>query len=167
MPPQTARYRLGGVETQIDYRARRDGAFDMTVGQASHVVKVFSQETDGVDVEVDGRRFYAAVAHHAGRWLLHGPGGDVDMVELPRFPTGVLATVAGGLIAPMPGNVASVLVAKGDSVTQGQLLLTLEAMKMEHRIVAQRPGTVSRVLVQAGDQVDNGALLAVLKEHEE
>ena len=167
MPPQTACYSIGGAEKQIDYRVRRDGAFDMTVGQARHVVKVLRQEIDGVDVEVDGRRFSAAVTQHANRWLLHGPGGDVDMVELPRFPTGALAAVAGGLVAPMPGNVTSVRVAKGDSVRQGQLLLTLEAMKMEHRIVAERPGTVSRVLVRAGDQVDNGALLAVLQEHEE
>ena len=167
MPPQTVRYRIGGVEMQVDYRACRDGAFDMTIGQVSHVVRVFKQENDGVDIEVDGRRFYAEVSQHAGRWLLHGPGGDVDMVELPRFPTGALATVAGGLVAPMPGNVTSVRIKTGDYVSQGQLLLTLEAMKMEHRIVAERPGKVSRILVQAGDQVDNGALLAVLEEHEE
>ena len=167
MPPQSTCYRIGGVETQVDYRARRNGVFDMTIGTASHAVRVFVQEPDGVDVEVDGRRFYAAVTHHADRWLLHGPGGDVDMVEVPRFPTGAFATVEGGLVAPMPGNVTSVRVAKGDSVSQGQLLLTLEAMKMEHRIVAERPGKVSRILVQAGDQVDNGALLAVLEEHEE
>ena len=166
MPPQSACYRIGGVEMQVDYRARRDGAFDVTVGNVSHVVKVLRQETEGVDVDVDGRRFYAAVTHHADRWLLHGPAGDLDLVEVPRFPTGALSTVAGGLVAPMPGNVTSVRVTKGDSVSQGQLLLTLEAMKMEHRIVAERPGKISRILVRAGDQVDNGALLAVLEENE-
>ena len=67
----------------------------------------------------------------------------------------------------MPGNVTSVRVAKGDSVSPGQLLLTLEAMKMEHRIIAERSGRVSRILVQQGDQVDNGALLAVLEEDEQ
>ena len=128
---------------------------------------MFRQDTDGVDIEVDGRRFYAAVSHHAHRWLLHGPWGDVDIVEIPRFPTGALATVAGGLVAPMPGNVTSIGVAEGDSVSPGQLLMTLEAMKMEHRITAQRSGKVSRILVQPGDQVDNGALLAVLEEDEE
>ncbi len=167
MPPQTARFRVGDVETDVDYQARRDGAFDVMIGEASYVVAVFRQDTQGVDIEIDGRRVYATVSQHGDRWLLHGPGGDVDIVEVPRFPTGALAAVAGGLVAPMPGNVTSIGVAEGDSVSQGQLLLTLEAMKMEHRITAQRSGKVSRILVQAGDQVDNGALLAVLEEDEE
>ena len=167
MPPQTARYRIGDVETDVDYQARRDGAFDVMIGEASFVAAVFRQDAIGVDIEVDGRRVYATVSQHANRWLLHGPGGDVDIVELPRFPTGALAAVAGGLVAPMPGNVTSIGVAEGDSISQGQLLLTLEAMKMEHRIIAQRSGKVSRILVQPGDQVDNGALLAVLEEDEE
>ncbi len=167
MPPQTARFRVGNVETDLDYRARRDCAFDVVIGEAPYVVAVFRQDTQGVDIEIDGRRVYATVSQHGDRWLLHGPGGDVDIVELPRFPTGALAPVAGGLVAPMPGNVTSIGVAEGDWVSQGQLLLTLEAMKMEHRITAQRSGKVSRILVQAGDQVDNGALLAVLEEDEE
>ena len=166
MPPQSACFRVGDEEILVEYRTRRDGAFDTRIGEASHVVTVFSQDTDGVDVEVDGRRFQAAIRQHADRWLLHGPDGDIDLVEMPRFPTGALATVAGGLVAPMPGNVTSVRVAKGDSVSQGQLLLTLEAMKMEHRITAQRSGKVSRILVRPGDQVDNGALLAVLEDEE-
>ena len=167
MPPQTSRFRIDDAEMRVDYRPRMDGAFDVSIGEASHVVRLFRQELDGVDIEVDGRRFFAAISQHGSRWLLHGLGGDVDMVEVPRFPTGALSTVAGGLVAPMPGNVTSVRVATGDSVSPGQLLLTLEAMKMEHRIIAEKPGKVSRVLVQQGDQVDNGALLAVLEEDEE
>ena len=167
MPPQTARYRIGDIETTVDYRARRDGAFDVLIGCVSRVATIFGRDIDGVDIEVDGHRFYAAVSRHGDRWLLHGPGGDIDIVEVPRFPTGELATVPGGLVAPMPGNVTSIRVAQGDYVNRGRLLLTLEAMKMEHRIIAQRSGKVSRILVQVGDQVDNGALLAVLEEYEE
>ena len=164
MPPQFARFRVGEMETNVEYRARRAGIFDVMIRDASHTVSVYGADADGVDVEVDGRRFQAAIRRHADRFLLHGPDGDMDIVEVPRFPTGSLATVAGGLIAPMPGNVTSIRVAEGDSVNQGQLLLTLEAMKMEHRITAQRSGKVSRILVRPGDQVDNGALLAVLED---
>lgn len=167
MPPQTSRFRIDGVETRVDYRPRRDGAFDVSIGETSHVVRVFRQKTDGVDIEIDGRRCFAAIRQHESHWLLHGPGGDMDIVEVPRFPSGALATVTGGLVAPMPGNVTSVRVATGDSVSRGQLLLTLEAMKMEHRIIAEKSGRVSRILVQQGDQVDNGALLAVLEEDEQ
>ena len=167
MPSQTSRFRIDGTEARVDYRLRRDGAFDVSIGEDCHVVRVFGEAMHAVDIEVDGRRFTAAISQHGHRWLLHGPGGDVDMVELPRFPTGGRATVAGGLVAPMPGNVTSVRVATGDAVIAGQLLLTLEAMKMEHRIIAEISGKVSRILVAEGDQVDNGALLAVLEEDDE
>ncbi len=167
MPPQAASFRVGDDQISVEYRSRRDGAFDVSIGDNDYRVTVFSQDADGVDMEVDGRRFHAAVSQCAARWLLHGPGGDIELLELPRFPTAAFAAVAGGLVAPMPGNVTSVQVANGDSVTQGQLLFTLEAMKMEHRITAQMSGKVTRILVQAGDQVDNGALLAVLEEDEQ
>ena len=166
MPPQTACFRIGDVEVSVEYRARRDGAFDIVIGDDAHVVKVFAQDMEGVDVEIDGRRVPASVSQHADRSLVHCPGGDLEMIEVPRFPSAARATVAGGLVAPMPGNVTSIQVSEGDSVSQGQLVLTLEAMKMEHRITAQQSGKVSRVLVRAGDQVDNGALLAVLEDEE-
>ena len=61
----------------------------------------------------------------------------------------------------------SVNVNAGDEVSQGQVLLILEAMKMEHRIVSPRDGKVKEVHVVQGDQVDNGALLVVLDEDED
>ena len=58
-------------------------------------------------------------------------------------------------------------VAKGDRVESGQLLLILEAMKMEHRITAPTAGIVAELGVAAGDQVQNGALLVQLADAEE
>ena len=62
----------------------------------------------------------------------------------------------------MPGAVLSTAVAVGDEVQRGQLLLILEAMKMEHRITAPRDGTVEALHVAAGDQVENGQLLVTI-----
>ena len=64
----------------------------------------------------------------------------------------------------MPGKVLATHVNVGDSVDKGQLLLILEAMKMEHRITAPVSGTVSAVHAVVGDQVTNGALLIMLEE---
>ena len=61
--------------------------------------------------------------------------------------------------AAMPGMVVNVNVQAGDSVTKGQPLLTLEAMKMETTITAERSGTVSRLVIKSGSQVDTGDLL--------
>ncbi|WP_372605060.1 biotin carboxylase N-terminal domain-containing protein [Actibacterium sp.] len=72
---------------------------------------------------------------------------------------------AGNLIeAPMPGLVKAVFVAAGDTVTQGQRLAILEAMKMEHTLTAGRDGTVAELLVGAGSQVEAGAALIRLAE---
>ena len=66
----------------------------------------------------------------------------------------------GALIAPMPGKVTAVDVTPGDTVTKGQRILTLEAMKMEHALVAPFDGTVAELTVEAGAQVQVDALLA-------
>ena len=71
---------------------------------------------------------------------------------------------AGSLLAPMPGSVVRLLVAEGDEVTQGQVLLALEAMKMEHTIRAPHDGTVHEVRVSVGQQVETGALMLVVEE---
>ena len=59
----------------------------------------------------------------------------------------------------MPGNVISVLVKSGEIVSRGQLLLVMEAMKMEHTIVAPVDGVVEKVLYTQGDFVQNGSEL--------
>lgn len=70
---------------------------------------------------------------------------------------------AGDLTAPMPGKVLSVAVSKGDVVKSGQLLLVLEAMKMEHSITAPHAGTVVELFFTAGEQVTEGAALLAIE----
>jgi pyruvate carboxylase len=64
--------------------------------------------------------------------------------------------------APMPGTVATVPVAVGEKVERGDVLVTLEAMKMEAAVRADRDGEVAEVVVKAGQQVDAKDLLIVL-----
>lgn len=65
-----------------------------------------------------------------------------------------------GLTAPMPGRIRKTLVARGDSVARGQVVLVLEAMKMEHAIRAPRDGIVARLDHVEGDLVEAGTVLA-------
>ncbi len=69
-----------------------------------------------------------------------------------------------GALAPMPGRVVSVHVGLGQEVAEGDRLVVLEAMKMEHTMRAGRAGVVSEVLVAEGDQVEAGAPLVLLGE---
>lgn len=64
--------------------------------------------------------------------------------------------------APMPGNILKVNVTAGQQVTEGQVLVVLEAMKMENEIMAPKAGTVTQVLVSKGSTVDTDAPLVVL-----
>ncbi|MBA4163437.1 MAG: methylcrotonoyl-CoA carboxylase [Erythrobacter sp.] len=77
--------------------------------------------------------------------------------------TGTHSAHDGDIIAPMPGKVIAVDVAEGDSVTAGQRLMVLEAMKMEHALTAPFAGTVSGLSVSAGSQVQVEALLCVVE----
>ncbi len=78
--------------------------------------------------------------------------------ETPAQPS---APVAGAetVEAPMPGNIVNVAVKVGDQVKKGQLLVVLEAMKMENEIVAARDGQISSVNVSKGDAVNPGDVL--------
>ncbi|MGB8455367.1 MAG: acetyl-CoA carboxylase biotin carboxyl carrier protein subunit [Anaerocolumna sp.] len=64
--------------------------------------------------------------------------------------------------APMPGKILAVKVTVGQTVKRGDVILILEAMKMENEIVAPDNGTVASINVSAGDMVESGALLATL-----
>ena len=69
----------------------------------------------------------------------------------------------GGVISPMPGKVISVKVAVGDTVAESDVVLSLEAMKMENNIVAPNAGSVASIEVSEGDEVAAGALLMVIE----
>ena len=76
----------------------------------------------------------------------------------------VAAAPAGGekIVAPMPGTILSVNVANGTAVKKGQVLMILEAMKMENEIMAPCDGTVNGVSVQQGATVENGTVLCTI-----
>lgn len=77
----------------------------------------------------------------------------------------VAAAPAGGekVVSPMPGNILAVNVKDGQAVKKGEVLMILEAMKMENEIMAPCDGTVASVSVQKGNAVDTGALLCVIQ----
>ena len=83
---------------------------------------------------------------------------------VPSAPAPVAAAPVAGeaVTAPMPGNILKVAVSAGQSVKEGDLLVVLEAMKMENEIFAPKTGTVAQVLVQKGSTVDTGATMVVL-----
>ena len=88
--------------------------------------------------------------------------GSVSLTALPRYPLPQPEAPEGSLVAPLPGAVGRVLVVPGQRVAAGDLLLTVEAMKLEHPVHAPSAGVVASLPVHPGAEVDTGELLAVL-----
>ena len=94
--------------------------------------------------------------------------GAATPVAAPAAPAPaapVAAAPAGGekVTAPMPGNILSVNVTAGQSIKRGQVLMILEAMKMENEIMAPCDGVIASVNTSKGSTVESGALLCVIQ----
>lgn len=93
------------------------------------------------------------------------PAAPTAVPAAPAAPVAVpAAALASGEVvkAPMPGNILKINVAPGQKVEEGDVLIVLEAMKMENEIVATKSGTVAQVAVSKGAVVETGAPLVVI-----
>jgi propionyl-CoA carboxylase alpha chain len=163
MPPERRVYTHGSEAVEVSYRAQRDGSFAVD----GEVVRLHGAGDGWIELEKDGRIRRAHVFRAGRRVWVQGPDGDVALMVQSPFGSEEAegdAGIAGGLLAPMPGKVLAVEVAEGDDVKAGQLLMIVEAMKMEHRITAPHAGMVGEVRARIGDQVAGGDLLVVLGE---
>src|SRR5436190_13768079 len=160
---QELRFRHEGGDVPARYLRQRDGNFAFETGEHRGNARLLALEGDRATIELDGIREIVTVVR-AGRdaWV-QGNGGAVHLVEIPRFPEAEVEAVAGGHNAPMPGKIVAVHVKAGDAVSRGQLVIILEAMKMEHRILAAVDGTVREVRAQVDGQVEAGQLLLVIE----
>lgn len=104
---------------------------------------------------------------------VNGTAYEVEIEEMTGAPAAApvaapaaAAPAAGAgesITSPMPGNILAVNVAAGDMVKKGQVLMVLEAMKMENEIMAPRDGKVTAVAVTKGAAVESGALLCTIQ----
>ena len=170
---QAATVRLGPwPEPDADTGAL--GADDRPVSS----VRLLDRTSDRQVIEVDGRRqiVHGEVVHHSlgldddgvGAVTVHvrSTAGALTLTRLPRFALHDAESATGGPISPLPGTVIAVHVEAGASVVDGELLMVVEAMKMEHKIVASGAATVTEVRFAVGDRVDTGDLLVALEHHE-
>ncbi|MBP2450386.1 ATP-binding protein [Mycolicibacterium lutetiense] len=154
---QSRTYRdAAGDDVPVRYRFTRTGVELPDEGGVSLV----SATPDRVVLTVNGVDRAFDVAVYGDQVFVDSPLGPVALTALPRFPDPDDAVAHGSLLAPMPGSVVRVGAAVGDTVTAGQPLIWLEAMKMEHTIAAPEDGVLAELNVAAGQQVEVGAVLA-------
>ncbi|MEU6074935.1 biotin carboxylase N-terminal domain-containing protein [Micromonospora sp. NPDC047074] len=182
--PQVTRFAAPDGEIEVRYRLDRSGGLaewaalpdagstalaDESAPDAASpadaptsVVSLVGAAPDRVVLDVDGVRRAYRVHRASSEVFVDGPDGATSLTELPRFPEPTAELAAGSLVAPLPGAVTRVHVEVGQRVAAGDLLLTLEAMKLEHPVLAPADGVVAELPVAAGGQVDTGAVLAVV-----
>ena len=130
-----------GRETSVRGTSAGDRRWDVDIDGTRQPVTIFARGENLTVFRGGRRRAFAR----------HDPGAVSGGLEM-----------AGGLTAPMPGRIVSVLVEPGESVREGQAVLVLEAMKMEHTLTAPADGTVEEVRFAPGDLVDEATELVVL-----
>jgi 3-methylcrotonyl-CoA carboxylase alpha subunit len=170
-------WRVGSVGIPVrleDERGARSVVASRTTGEAwtiagdreatfsversgSRVVVVCDGSRFAADVAVDGREVSVRAEGRTRRFSLASPP-DLDRVARAAATSG-----SDAIVAPMPGKVLKVAVRPGDTVAARDLLIVLEAMKMEHRIEALRDGIVKSVAVEPGALVASGAPLVELE----
>ncbi|HYJ32897.1 MAG TPA: biotin/lipoyl-containing protein [Candidatus Binatia bacterium] len=145
----------------VEARISRKGDHAVLETGERRVEAVIAREGAWIDLAIGGRTLRAATARDArGIWVaLEG--------RLYRFETlhrhageRVDADDSGEVLAPMTGRVAAVEARAGATVREGDLLLTIEAMKMEFKVSAPASGVVRDVACAPGDRVELGQLLA-------
>ncbi len=144
----------------VRVEAARDGSeIVVRVEGREHRVRIEPAGPSAFVLWTGARALLLHVAERGDRRFLHADGHTLECeVADPgrtRMPQG-----AGDLRAPMPGVVTRVTVREGEEVRPGQVLVVVEAMKMEHVVRAPRAGVVRSLHVREGEQVDGGALVA-------
>jgi acetyl/propionyl-CoA carboxylase alpha subunit len=142
------RVRIGETEWDVDARSTMPGIYSILIGGVSYVADVVDREGACV-VEVGGEQYEITVEEQT-RHIIRTRGGA--------------GAEAGSrtLTAPLPGKISRVAVQPGDAVSAGDILLVIEAMKMENEFRAAAAGTVADVRVAAGQAVNAGDVLIVM-----
>jgi propionyl-CoA carboxylase alpha chain len=157
--PQRKQYRAASAAIDVEYRLTRDGL----VAEAHPDIALVEATPNTVVLDIAGVRRRFDVAAYPGLVCVDSVLGAVALVPIDRFPDPAAQVAAGSLLAPMPGTVVRVAVAAGDEVRQGQPIMWLEAMKMEHAIAAPTDGEVTDLPVKVGQQVQVGTVLAIVQ----
>ncbi|TQC48524.1 biotin/lipoyl-binding protein [Rhodococcus sp. WS4] len=157
--PQSRTFEVRDRDLEIRYRLTRYGL----KAEGFDDVSLVAATSRNVTLDVAGLRRSFAVSRYGEDVFVDSALGPVSLHAATRFTDPSAVVAEGSLLAPMPGSVIRLGAEAGDSVTAGQPIVWLEAMKMEHTIKAPASGVVTELSVTVGQQVDVGTVLAVVE----
>lgn len=113
-------------------------------------------------ITVNGAAYDVAVEEMGEGAVTSTPSAATPTPEAPKAAPAATGAGAVKINSPMPGNILSVKVSAGQAVKKGDVLMILEAMKMENEICAPQDGTIASVQAAAGDSVESGDVLVTM-----
>ena len=151
--------KVGDVQSSIAVRYLPE-EYELSLEGTSYLVRGELDSAGRLDANLDGHRFFAWTVREQDTLhvFLDDESAQLEIVD-PLRSSDRQADSLGGLQAPMPGTILSLLVEPGTEVAKGTPLLILEAMKMEHTVKAPTAGCVNGFKYAVGDQVADGAEL--------
>ena len=167
LPAQHHAFEFNGEDYDVKCDLIADQEYRVVISGTQFDVRVVLIEENFVDIEVDSRRVRCNLYHDENTWYVHTSSGHLEVRNRPLFSLQDVTHRTGNLSAPMPGKVLTLEVEGNTQVKSGELLLVLEAMKMEHRIVAPYDGVVSAIHVSVGDIVEKDVLLVEMATPEQ
>lgn len=163
--PIVQRFTTGDTTYTVGLQSTARGQLEATVGDATHLLELHSADGLHRTFTLNGHRRRAAVLNVDEQVYVHLEGTTYTLRWVNPLPIAAARReAAGSLRAPMPGKVIRVAVTEDQTVAAGDLLMILEAMKMEHRIVAPYAGVVSAIRYQQGETVNADEILLELAE---
>ena len=162
---QYAHLILRGERREVRVVSRPTGITEIDLGDTTLCARILSSTDQGARVDFEGRVVNAKALTQTGAVTVFY-NGQTLVFELPDHlaEAAQVEEAADRLTAPMPGTVNAVKVSQGDSVTKGDALIVMEAMKMELTLTAPRDGVVAGPPVRPGEQVQEGAVLLILAD---
>jgi geranyl-CoA carboxylase alpha subunit len=159
------RVTAGGAQLAVEIIAAGRGRYSVALGEKRVAIDLLDRGAGALQFAVDGLQQRAHFAFADDVLHLDVPGRTAAFRETAPEAVNAGDRRAGSqLLAPMNGAVVAVLAKVGDSVTKGQRIVIVEAMKMQHEIAAERDGVLARIHVKPGDQVATRQLLGELQE---
>lgn len=164
MDKRTIQFKQG--DDLIDVVVSTNGAsndWSIRIGDETLNVTAKLEDSNTISAQVDNHKTTATVVHKdSSVFIFHQD--DVHELTIPEPSFTKSSISSGSLLSPMPGRVIKVNVSEGQEVEEGECLMIMEAMKMEHQIKASGAGKVKNVFFKEGDLVEAKKVLIEMAE---
>ncbi|MEM9952106.1 MAG: acetyl-CoA carboxylase biotin carboxyl carrier protein subunit [Chloroflexota bacterium] len=158
-------YSHNGEKITLRLDKQADGSYSAIINDETFHFQATQLRQGTWLIDLNGQRHTVHTAQEGDQRYAQVDGVQYQLEKASRRRRNNQSAGSGGdLTSEMPGQVIDVRVAEGDTVSSGDVLLVLEAMKMEIRITAPQDGTVTKLMVAQGDIVERGQTLAEVSE---